>query len=98
MMLRSAKVRALLLRWSMAADRRWAGSEPEGLDYARWEKTGVSEAETHEYEARLREVPDDTRDLTARVCGDPLPGRSALARSEVQAGILAERRRGMGRL
>lgn len=28
--------------------------------------------------ARLAEIPDDTRDLTARICGDPLPGRSAL--------------------
>lgn len=25
-----------------------------------------------------RQVPRDTRDLTARLCGDPLPGRSAL--------------------
>ena len=23
-------------------------------------------------------IPTDTRDLTARICGDPLPGRSAL--------------------
>src|SRR5215207_5277888 len=23
-------------------------------------------------------IPDDTRSLTSRVCGDPLPGRSAL--------------------
>jgi AraC-like DNA-binding protein len=30
--------------------------------------------------ARLAEIPDDTRNLTARICGDPLPGRSALAR------------------
>lgn len=30
--------------------------------------------------ARLSEIPDDTRDLTARLCGDPLPGRSALDR------------------
>jgi hypothetical protein len=26
----------------------------------------------------LRSIPLDTRDLTARICGDPLPGRSAL--------------------
>lgn len=25
-------------------------------------------------------IPDDTRNLTARICGDPLPGRSALDR------------------
>lgn len=31
-----------------------------------------------ELEARLAEIPDDTRTTTARVFGDPLPGRSAL--------------------
>ena len=31
-------------------------------------------------DARLAEIPDDTRGLTARICGDPLPGRSALDR------------------
>ena len=30
--------------------------------------------------ARLAEIPPDTRDLTAQVFGDPLPGRSALDR------------------
>jgi hypothetical protein len=34
-----------------------------------------------EIEARLAEIPQfDTRDLTARFFGDPLPGRSALDR------------------
>ena len=33
-----------------------------------------------EYAARLVEIPPDTRDLTGVLCGDPLPGRSALAR------------------
>lgn len=37
--------------------------------------------------ARLAEIPPDTRSLTARTFGDPLPGRSALA----QRGILIER-------
>jgi hypothetical protein len=38
------------------------------------------------YSARLdadaaqQRVPDDTRGMTARICGDPLPGRSALDR------------------
>jgi hypothetical protein len=31
-------------------------------------------------EARLAEIPPDTRGLTARIMGDPLPGRSALDR------------------
>jgi hypothetical protein len=30
--------------------------------------------------ARLAEIPSDTRGLTARTFGDPLPGRSALDR------------------
>jgi hypothetical protein len=32
-------------------------------------------------EARRAEIPADTRSLTARIFGDPLPGRSALDRS-----------------
>lgn len=31
-------------------------------------------------EARLAEIPVDNRDLTGRLMGDPLPGRSALAK------------------
>ena len=30
--------------------------------------------------ARLAEIPADTRNLTQRLCGDPLPGRDALSR------------------
>jgi hypothetical protein len=30
--------------------------------------------------SKLVEIPADTRSLTGRVCGDPLPGRSALDR------------------
>lgn len=30
--------------------------------------------------ARLAEIPPDTRSLTGRICGDPIPGRSALDR------------------
>jgi hypothetical protein len=30
----------------------------------------------------LADMPDDTRGLTERVCGDPLPGRSALDRRQ----------------
>lgn len=33
---------------------------------------------------RVREIPLDTRDLTAKVFGDPLPGRSALDRREAR--------------
>lgn len=33
-----------------------------------------------ELDALIAAIPDDTRNLTARFCGDPLPGRSALDR------------------
>ncbi len=33
--------------------------------------------------ARLAEIPADTRSLTARLAGDPLPGRSALDRRQM---------------
>lgn len=32
---------------------------------------------------RLAEIPPDTRDLTSRLCGDPLPGRRAIDRRHV---------------
>lgn len=32
----------------------------------------------HDVLARMREIPADTRDLTARLLGDPIPGRRAL--------------------
>lgn len=32
--------------------------------------------------ARLAEIPEDTRTLTQRICGDPLPGRDALSRAK----------------
>ena len=31
---------------------------------------------------QLKRIPPDTRDLTGRLMGDPLPGRSALDRSQ----------------
>lgn len=34
-----------------------------------------------DWAARLAEIPADTRSLTARLCGDPLPGRDALSRT-----------------
>ena len=38
-----------------------------------------------EVAARLAEIPPDTRDLTARLCGDPLPARSARYRQVEEA-------------
>lgn len=34
-----------------------------------------------DFYARLAEIPPDTRSLTQRLCGDPLPGRDALSKS-----------------
>lgn len=35
-----------------------------------------------ELRARYAEIPQDTRDLTAVICGDPLPGRRAIDRRQ----------------
>jgi hypothetical protein len=35
-----------------------------------------------DFAERLAEIPPDTRTLTARICGDPLPGRSAFDRRQ----------------
>jgi DNA-binding CsgD family transcriptional regulator len=39
------------------------------------EELGLTQAE---YRAARRRIPEDTRDLTGQLFGDPLPGRSAL--------------------
>jgi hypothetical protein len=70
---------ALSSGWSIYA-HHGTTREDDGYHYARWERPGHGEAKKHEYEARQREIPDDTRGLTEQICGDPLPGRSALAR------------------
>jgi hypothetical protein len=45
-------------------------------------QAGLSEREVFpnatDLAARLAEIPPDTRSLTARICGDPIPGRRAL--------------------
>lgn len=47
---------------------------PHVDNYARWKPS------CDDIAARLAEIPADTRGLTGRVCGDPLPGRSAYDR------------------
>jgi hypothetical protein len=64
---RNASVRARRARYSR---------EPTGkVHQPGWH---TSAAEKRDGERLLKLVPPDTRDLTARVFGDPLPGRSAL--------------------
>lgn len=38
----------------------------------------VTRSEKHDAFILMDEIPDDTRDLTARLMGDPLPGRRAI--------------------
>jgi len=40
---------------------------------------GGSEAVRRDAAKLMAQIPPDTRDLTAQLCGDPLPERSALA-------------------
>jgi hypothetical protein len=43
-----------------------------------------------DYAARLSEIPPDTRTLTARLMGDPIPGRRAIdKRSALGVGVMA---------
>lgn len=52
------------------------------LGYDSFFKSGpkTNELSAAELLARLAEIPPDTRSLTGRILGDPLPGRSALDR------------------
>jgi hypothetical protein len=43
--------------------------------------------EPEELRARLAEIPPDTRDLTALIFGDPIPGRRALDRRQSAWGM-----------
>jgi hypothetical protein len=71
---------ALSSDWSIYAHHGTSRDDHAGIHYEHWERPAVGEAKRHEYEARFGEIPEDTRDLTGRLLGDPLPGRSALAR------------------
>lgn len=71
---------ALSSGWSIYVHHGTSRDDREGGHYEHRAQPAVGEAKRHEYEARYREIPNDTRDLTGRILGDPLPGRSALAR------------------
>lgn len=60
-----------------------AGRKAAGLPSGNFGRLRVDEIE-----ARLSEIPDDTRDLTGRVFGDPLPQRSALFQRAAQGRTL----------
>ena len=67
-------------RLNNEARRRRRGSGI-ALEIHRVEVSGVSREEAA---AAIASVPADTRDLTARVLGDPLPGRSVLDKRSAQ--------------
>lgn len=65
-------------------DPEFAARRNAQNNLARWMRRhhGSGKAVNLEQDAGrlMRQVPRDTRDLTGRLCGDPLPGRSALDR------------------
>lgn len=73
-----------------AVDPEYAERRKQLNNEARRRRRGKTvELEIHRVDARpspaeaaaaIASVPKDTRDLTARMLGDPLPGRSALAK------------------
>ena len=76
-----------------ALDPEWAARRRTGIAEARRRRRGegtkarsfnhvpeMRVSDKADGERLLREVPADTRDLTGRLCGDPLPGRAALDR------------------
>jgi len=69
--------------WSIYAHHGTSRDDRDGIHYEHWERYASGEAKLHEYETRWREIPEDKRDLTGRIFGDPLPGRSALARKRL---------------
>lgn len=49
--------------------------------HSHWGITPFDRVDVNDLRERFAEIPKyDTRDLTALICGDPLPGRSALDR------------------
>jgi hypothetical protein len=63
-----------------SADIRAARQLRRGSLHVEPSSVRMSPADKLEAERMLAELPPDTRGLTARICGDPIPGRSALDR------------------
>ena len=68
---------SLGLRTIYDAEKRAATASKKAAGIGR---LGLGGPKGEELAARLADVPADTRCLTARFFGDPLPGRSALDR------------------
>ena len=57
--------------WILTAHHQ--GGAKEGEDPASWANPQVAEAKPRDVQARLREVPPDTRSITGFLFGDPIP-------------------------
>jgi hypothetical protein len=69
--------------WSIHSHHGVAAfGDGQGVHYAKHLNRQHGEATATEYNARKSEIPEDTRDLTATIFGDPLPARSALSKLE----------------
>lgn len=79
-------------------DPEWAVHRQAGVNERRRERANgagradirhmpeVSAEAKRDGEVLLRQIPPDTRDMTSKICGDPLPGRSALSQKSTQSG------------
>jgi hypothetical protein len=73
---RARQRRAVVQAQRNATNREMAAArKAAGLTYHAGKRGTQIEAD---WRRQMAAIPDDTRDLTARICGDPLPGRSAL--------------------
>lgn len=54
--------------------------KPRPAPTPNWLRTDRHRPTQADIQARLAEIPPDTRSITARIFGDPLPGRRALDR------------------
>jgi hypothetical protein len=73
-------------------DPKWREMKAESLRRSRARRLAagqnIVQPKTHpvrqQAEKLLAQIPEDTRSLTARLAGDPLPGRSALDRKMME--------------
>jgi hypothetical protein len=70
----------------LRVDVAWlrAACAPERRDRSRLRNGSVARADRDAMRL-MAQIPSDTRDFTARIMGDPLPGRSALDQREAEA-------------
>lgn len=71
--------------------KEWDYFDPEYMSENKMEQIRRGqegwERKRREFEEAMASIPRDTRDLTARLMGDPLPTRSALDRKRMQENV-----------